>query len=223
MDLVNIIIAFVIIVFICLIWMWYMLANPPNLISKPFDKLTFKTGDMILFHAYDNINPVFIGSYWGHVGIVYKDPDALSEPVLFEAARTSKMKNCPEYNKHGIMITDLKTRLEKYPGMIACKFLNNPVNDGIIRGMVELLDYAKKNMYYNDNVVYNGIKKKKGERINNHTNCGEIVVLSLIKLGLLPEKTLDEKIAHHLLYVSKLTTLQNNYYLDPVEITFNPF
>ena len=48
-------------------------------------------------------------------------------------------------------------------------------------------------------------------------------MLSLIKLGLLPENVLDEKIAHHLLYVANLTTVQNNHYLKPIEITFNPF
>lgn len=200
-----------------------MLANPPNLITKQFDTMTFKTGDMILFHAYDNINPVFIGSYWGHVGIVYKDPDTLNPPLLFEAANTTDMKNCPDYNKHGIMITDLKKRLEKYPGKLACKILNRPINKGIIRGMFEFIAYARKYMYYNKNIFYNSIKKKKGEKINNATNCGELVALSLIKLGLLPEKILGEKISHHLLYVANLTELQNNYYFTPIELTFNPF
>ena len=101
-----------------------MLANHPVLLRAPYDKLNFKTGDMILFHAYDNINPVFIGSYWGHVGIVYNNSNFTDEPLLFEAARTSKMEYCPESNKCGIMITNLKTRLEKYPGLVACKILN---------------------------------------------------------------------------------------------------
>lgn len=223
MGCVNIITAVTIVIFICLIWCWYMLANHPTLVCRAYDTLKFKTGDLILFHAYDNINPVFIGSYWGHIGVVYKNPDTDDLPVLFEAARTTGMKNCPEHNKHGIMITDLKTRLEKYPGLIACKFLNRPVPDDIIRGMADFIKYAKTHMYYNDDVIYNGIKKKKGEKLNHATNCGEIALLSLIKLGLLPESVLDEKIAHHLLYVANLTTLQNNHYLKPIEITFNPF
>lgn len=215
--------SLVVVLIICIFWLWYMLANHPKLLCKPFNEIRFKTGDIILFHAYDNINPVFIGSYWGHIGIVYKNPDTDDQPMLFEAARTSQMKNCPDYNKKGIMITDLKTRLEKYPGLVACKFLNRPVHDDIVRGMIEFIQYAKYNMYYNDDVIYNGIKKKKGEKLNNATNCGEIVVLSLIKLALLPEKVLGEKIAHHLLYAVNLTELQNNYYLQPIEITFNPF
>jgi len=206
------------------IWYWYMIFCIPKLVQIPYADANFKTGDLILFHAYDNINPVFIGSFWGHIGIVYKDPDdANAKPLLFEAARTTYMKNCPSYNKHGIMITDLKTRLEKYPGMIACKSLNRPILSEIIRGFTELMKYAKENMHYNDSVIYNGIKKKIGDPLNHGTNCGELVTLSLIKLGLIPADTLNQKIGHHLLYNVKLTELQNNYYHEPVEITFNPF
>lgn len=217
----NILVAFIVVIFICLFWSWYMLVNHPKLICRSYDDLTFKTGDMILFHAYDNINPVFICSYWGHVGIVFHDENGKS--MLFEAARTTNMKICPEYNKCGIMITDLKTRLEKYPGLIACKFLNRPVSKVINDGFLEFIKYAKREMYYNDDVIYNGLKKIKGEKLNIATNCGELVTLSLVKLGLIPEQTLNEKIAHHLLYVSHLKKLQNNYYLKPIEITFNPF
>jgi hypothetical protein len=219
----NILVAFIVVLIICIFWSWYMLANPPKLLCSSYDDLKFKTGDMILFHAYDNINPVFMGSYWGHVGIVYDDPKTDKLPVLFEAARTSKMKNCPVYNKHGIMVTDLKTRLEKYKGLVACKFLNRSVSKIINDGFINLMKYAKKNMYYNDDVIYNGLKKRKGEKLNVSTNCGELVMLSLVKLGLIPEQTLNEKIAHHLLYVAHITKLQNNYYLKPVEISFNPF
>lgn len=215
--------SLIIITMICIFWIWYMLANHPKLICKPFEVLSFKTGDMVIFHAYDNINPIFIGSYWGHIGIVYNDPDTDEPPLLFEAAKTSQMKNCPDYNKNGIIVTDLKTRLEKYPGLVACKFLNRPIDSKIVRGMPTFINYAKKNMYYNENVVFNGIKKKKGEKLNNATNCGEIVILSLIKLGLLPENILDEKIAHHLLYAVNLNKLQNNYYFKPIILTFNPF
>ena len=201
-----------------------MTANPPKMIHKPFNNLQFKTGDIILFHAYNNINPVFICSYWGHIGIVYKNPNDDSRPLIFEAAKTSCMKNCPENNKNGIMITDLQTRLEKYPGLIACKFLNKDLEPHINTGLVELMDYAKKNMYYNEDVFFNGITKKFGQDFNHSTNCGEIVTLSLIKLGLLNQDIIKERIGHHLLYICHLNKLNNNYYyLPPIEITFNPF
>jgi hypothetical protein len=214
----------VVVLIVCIFWVYHMILNHPNLKCVKFEDAKFKTGDMILFHAYDNINPVFIGSYWGHVGIVYKDPDNdNARPVIFEAARTSQMKNCPKYNKNGIMITDIKTRMEKYPGLIACKTLNDPVHTDIIRGFKELIHYAKNNMYYNDDVVYNAIKKKKGDKLNNATNCGEIVLLSLIKLALLSESHINKKIAHSLLYTAHLEKLQNNYYHKPVEITLSQF
>jgi len=219
----NIHISFIIIIIICIFWAWYMTCCIPNLVSKSFDSLNFKTGDIILFHAWNNINPIFIGSYWGHIGIVYKDPDKSDTPLLFEAARTSQMKNCPDDNKHGIMITDLKTRLEKYPGLIACKFLNKPIEKNIIKGFYEFIEYSRKNMYYNDNIFYNSFKKKTGEILNNSTNCGELVTLSLIKLGLIPLDILQKKIAHHLLYTINITDLNNNNYLNPIEVIFNPF
>lgn len=225
MGNVNVLLAFtVVIIIICIYWYWYMMVNIPTMKHLPYDKIQFKTGDIILFHAYDNINPIFIGSFWGHIGIVYKDPDEVNaKPLLFEAARTSKMKNCQDYNRHGIMITDLKSRIEKYPGLTAIKKLNSPVNDEIIRGFFDLIKYAKKNMYYNEDIFYNAIKKKKGCKFNNSTNCGELVLLSLIKLALLPESILYDKIAHHLLYTASLEQLQNNYYHKPVEITYTPF
>ena len=216
-------ISFIIIVIICVIWIWYMTCCTPHLVSKSFESLNFKTGDIILFHAWDNNNPIFIGSYWGHIGIVYKDPDNLNQPLLFEAARTSEMKYCPDDNKHGIMITDLKSRLEKYPGLIACKFLNKQLETNIINGFHEFINYSRVHMYYNNNIIYNSFKKKNGEVLNTSTNCGELVTLSLIKLGLIPIDILHKKIAHHLLYNVKLTNVIKNHYLNPIEVIFNPF
>jgi len=200
-----------------------MLAKPPKMEHKPFDLFKFKTGDIILFHAYNNINPVFIASYWGHIGIVYKNPDNDSRPLLFEAAKTSSMKNCEEKNRCGIIVSDLQTRIEKYPGKIACKFLNKPVSNQINSSFIEFMKYAKTNMHYNSKVFTNGLKKKLGAQFNYSTNCGEIVFLSLIKLGLLPHDMFYKKLAHHLLYITKLTQLNNNYYHKPIELTFNPF
>lgn len=225
MPKVNMVLGFTIVfMIICCWWYWHMTSNAPDMNRVMFENVEFKTGDLILFHAYNNINPVFIGTFWGHIGIVYKDPDDPdSKPVLFEAAKTSGMKVCPDYNKHGIMITDLQTRVEKYPGLIACKILNVPINTNIIRGFTGFMDYCKTNMSYCDCVFRNALKKKLGEKLNNSTNCGEITFLSLIKLGLLPEAVLNQNISCHLHYVNDVKQVQNNYYHDPIEITFNPF
>lgn len=221
---IKILLALIVLLIICLIWTWYMLAKPPKMEHKPFNIFKFKTGDIILFHAYNNINPVFIASYWGHIGIVYKNPNDDSRPLLFEATKTTSMKNCEEKHRCGIVVSDLQSRIEKYPGKIACKFLNKHVSKQINSSFIEFMKYAKDNMYYSSKVFSNGIKKKLGNRYNCSTNCGEIVLLSLIKLNLLPYEIFYKKIAHHLLYIIKLTNLNNNYYYHkPIELTFNPF
>ena len=209
---------------ICITWSWYMLANPPDLDHVKFNTTVFKTGDLILFHAYDNINPVFIGSYWGHVGIVYIDPDDTQcIPYLFEALNINEIKCCPEYNINGIAFTNLRTRLEKYPGLLAHKPLNVSLQSGIARGFKEFIRYAKNNMYYNSDIFSNVLKKIQGESFHNGTNCGEITILSLIKLGLLPELQGDQKIIHPLLYITTLETVQNNSYNTSKILDFNKF
>jgi hypothetical protein len=209
---------------ICITWSWYMLANPPDLEHVIFNETLFKTGDLILFHAYDNINPVFIGSYWGHVGVVYIDPDDPNcIPYLFEALNINEIRCCPDYNINGIAFTNLKTRLEKYPGLVAHKPLNVSLQRGIAQGFKEFIQYAKTNMYYNDDIFFNGLKKTQGEPFHDGTNCGEIAILSLIKLGLLSIQILDKKITHHLLYVTCLETLQNNSYSTTKILDFNKF
>jgi len=217
------IIIILIIIILIMYWSWYMVLNSPILPCVKIEDMVFKTGDIILFHAYNNMNSMFIGSYWGHIGIVYVDPKTPDTPYIFEAARTSKMKNCPDYNKHGIMITKIKTRIKKYPGLIACKSLNSPVDKNNNIGFKEFIIYAKNHMYYNENIFMSGIQKKMGAAFTNGTNCGELVFMSLIKLGLLPESMFTEKILHHLFYTANLTNVENNFYHDPVEITISPF
>jgi hypothetical protein len=202
---------------------WFMVYKDPNIMADLFERIKFKTGDIIVFHAYDNINPMFIGSYWGHIGVVFVDPDDPYKPMLFEAAMTDNMPHCPSYNKTGIMITNLKDRLEKYKGLVAFKELNVPIIDGLIRGFKEFIIYARSHMYYEKHVFQNGVAKKMGCVFNHGTNCGELVFLSLVKLGLLPMSKLKDCIAHHLRYVASLTTLQNNSYHETIRLNFNPF
>jgi hypothetical protein len=216
-------ISIICIIILCIFWMWYMTACLPNLLRHCYKEIDFKTGDMILFHAWDNINPIFIGCFWGHVGIVYNDPENSDPPLLFEAAATNNINQLDGFNKNGIMVTDLKSRLEKYPGLISCKILDKSVDHDISKGLYEFMVYARNNMHYNHNVFTNGFNKLNGELINNSVNCGELTGLCLVKLGLVSIDTLYRKKPHHLLYVCKLYKLINNKYRTPIEITFNPF
>jgi len=205
------------IIILIILRIWYFLLNFPKLEQQPVEDIVkkCKTGDIILFHAYDNINPFFISSFWGHIGIVYRD--AQYNPMLFEAVF---IKNS---NSSGIVTTDLKTRLEKYLGFVAYKPLNSPLDPGVIEGFNTLIEYAKQNMYYNNKVFRNSVKKSMGEPINCSINCGELVFISLIKLGLIPETEFKKRIYHHLLYTAHIEKLQNNKYNKPIEVIINRF
>ncbi len=201
-----------------------MMSLPAEIPRVNYQDVKFKTGDMILFHAYDNINPIFIGTYWGHVGIVYVDPeDTSGRPVFFEAARINKGENCVEHNKTGIIVSDLQSRLEKYKGVVVYRPLNKHVAPDINRAFPEFMRFAKQNMFYNDAVISNGSKKLFGDPLNMGTNCGEMTFLCLIKLGLLPQSALKKNMAHHLRYVTRITELEDNHYDDRQRLIFNRF
>lgn len=222
----NISKGFNIIIIIICIWYYYMIIKRPRIPKIGYDNITFKTGDIILMHSYKNTNPMFICSYWGHIGIVYIDPlNIINEgkPVIFEACHTSKMKICLPEHKNGIIVTDLYTRLSKYSGIIAIKCLNKTIEKNIQINFIDLINYSKKNMKYNDKIFLSGIRKKLGCNINNDTNCGELIFLSLIKLGLIDISMYNKRLLHHLLYIVNITKLNDNFYYKPVEIIFNPF
>ena len=224
MNSINILLSIILITLIIVIWWWYMMVRKPDIKKNMFNNIKFKTGDIILFHSYKNLIPMYIGSYWSHIGIVYKDPDNnKSRPLLFEATRTSRMGYCSEYNKNGIIISDLQHRVERYPGMVSCKILNKPIRKSIIRGFNEFILYCKKNMVYNEKVFDNAFKKKIGGRFNHKTNCGELVLLSLVKLGILQQNILKKKIANHLIYVTYIKQVHDNYYHEPIELSIDRF
>lgn len=216
--------VFGIIIVLFILWCWQMMSLPIKMTNINYQDVKFKTGDMILFHAYDNINPIFIGTYWGHVGIVYIDPtDPDKRPLFFEATRINKNENCAAYNKTGIVISDLQTRLEKYKGIVVRRPLAKPIDTDIIAAFSGFIKFAKQNMFYNNDVIHNGFRKKFGERLHMGTNCGEITMLCLVKLGLLPEKILVKNIGHHLRYVVNTNRLQDNHYDERQRLIFDRF
>ena len=118
---------------------------------------------------------------------------------------------------------NLKERLKKYPGFLGYKELYKPIDKDLNDSFKHFIRYAKDNFSYNEKVISNFVRKLSGEKLNKRTNCGEIAVLSLIQLKLLPSSVLNEHIYHHLLYVVKLKKLINNKYNDTMQIYINPF
>jgi hypothetical protein len=204
---------FAILIVLIVLWCWHMMSLPPDIPIINYQDAKFKTGDMILFHAYDNINPIFIGTFWGHVGIVFVDPDKPgSRPIMFEATRINPNENCVSHNKSGIVISDLQSRIEKYKGIVVHKPLDKTLDSDISRGFTKFMAFAKQNMFYDEDVIYSGVRNLMGDPLNFGTNCGEITTMCLVKLGLLPPETIERNIAHHLRYVVSLKTLHNNKY-----------
>lgn len=216
----------VIVVFMVLmIWTYYWCFAHPKLdTARLCDLLAankFKTGDLILFKAVDNFNAPVIMSYYGHIGIVYVDPDT-GVPFIFEAADPTEMALDSNQNKSGIFISPLESRIKMYKGYTFHKELANPIEVATCTEFATFIQYCINNMSYNTCVISNGIKKGLGEKIGTQVNCGELVFLSLIKLGLLPFTHYEKKAFHHLKWMCKITHVEDNHYLDPVKITYSP-
>lgn len=177
-----------------------------------------KTGDLILFKALDNYNSSKTFCYYTHVGVVYNG-------MLFEAAGTTGMDLYDSENKNGIFLEDLKTRLSRYKGKLYYKPLNKPVDTIVENNFTNFISYAMKYMFYEYGVVWNGIKKGLGlEHCHNGTNCGEMVFLSLIKLGILCPSRYKESVFHHLHKITNLTNADFSYSYNPIQrIKISPF
>jgi hypothetical protein len=214
-------------IIIVIIWVYYIYLMHPTFGSHQYGELRskYKTGDIILFHGLDNINPIFIGTYYGHIGIVFIDPDEPnSRPKIFEAFNTSTMPFFPRKCSKGIALSDLEHRLNSYRGYSFYKELVSPIDASIQRGFKEFISYALDNMYYNESVIVNGINKLLlNETLRNGTNCGELVYLSLIKLGVIPRDELFNNRKHHLAWLAGIKHLANNGYKKPVYVLANYF
>jgi len=183
---------------------------------------TIKTGDIICFKAYNNFNSIFFGSYFGHLGIVYVGDDGV--PKLFEANGVENMDLRPEHNKNGIFLSDLGPRIAKYKGRCFLKSLKYPVDSRKKAEFKKFIDFALDNMKYDMNIFRNSFRKLLNlERCTTNTNCGEIVFLSLLKLKLLPMKLYDAPSCHYLRWMSNITELDNNEYLQHIELINTPF
>lgn len=211
---------------IFLIWYVYTLQYSP--IGKPkvfLDDVidNFKTGDIVLFKAYNNFNSLMHTSYYGHMGIIYVGDDNV--PMLFEANGIDRMPLRDHHSKSGVFFSPVSDRIKKYKGMVCWKRLNDHIDPMIVDSFREFIDYCLANMKYDMSVVSAGLKKYLGiKKCDLGTNCGDIVFLSLIKLGLVPISEYDTPRMHHLKYVVNLDLLQNGYrYLDLVEVIDHPF
>jgi hypothetical protein len=176
-----------------------------------------KTGDMILFVSLDTVNQLFMGSYYTHLGIVYRDGD--SAPTLVESFNPHRMDFYPKEFSSGIAVCDLETRINTYRGFVLYKELAKPVSHNNISDFEEFILYATKNMKYDKDVIFGEIGKILfNTPFSNETNCGQFTALILMKLGLLDFSNFNNRQKHHLRWTSNIKKLKNNHYKEPVYV-----
>lgn len=185
-----------------------------------------KTGDLICFKAFDNFNSIVFGSYFGHIGVVYIDEtDPTRTPMLFEANGVENMHLKPHHADSGIFLTPVSQRISKYKGRCFWKPLRHALSVEAIVDFGSFIKYCLDNMSYDTSVFKSSFKKFVGvEKCNLRTNCGEIVFLSLIKMGLIPYKLHDERALNFLKWMCNITELSDDYsYGELVHIIDHPF
>ena len=215
------------IVVLIVIWIYYMQFYHISTECKIFvDDLcnynVLKTGDLILFKAYDNFRSVFHGSYFGHIGMVYIYNEI---PMLFEANGVDATPLKPHHSKLGMYLTPLEERIKKYKGTCFLKPLSTPLPSTLIEDFKYFIDYAMNNFKYDYNIVSGSVKRWLGlAKCNTNTDCGQLVFLCLMKLKLLAPEEYDIPRLHYLKYVCEISNLQYGYkYLPLVEIIDHPF
>lgn len=212
-------------IMLVLIWIYYMHFYKPNtpeiFVDNIINEKTIKTGDLILFKAYNNIFPILHGCYFGHIGVAYI---LNGETMIFEANGIENVPLLKHHSKRGIFLTPLKERVKKYKGFCYLKPLREPVSDIQIKEFDNFVKYALNNFYYDYNIVSSALKRWFGyERCGKNTDCGQLAFLSLIKLGLLPIESYDQRILHYLKYVCNLEKVENNEFMPPIRMIDHPF
>lgn len=177
-----------------------------------------KTGDIILFSSLDNFNQIFMGSYYTHIGVVYRESKN-ADPMIIESFNYDSMPFYPKEYSSGIALCDLEHRMSTYRGYLFYKELANPISEEINRDFIKFIEFAIENMRYDPSVVSNESKKILfNEGFTTETNCGQFTTLILIKLGLIDFSHFHNTRKHHLIWTANLTNLINNYYKEPVYV-----
>lgn len=211
---------FALIVMLLLFWMYsYVLAHPAYA-TVDAGTVDFQTGDIVLFHALDNVNHMFIFSYYCHVGIVYADK-ASGKKYLFEAVHPGRHK-LPEEYKSGIVVCDLDRRINSYRGYVFYKRLLTPLTDEAVDRFRDFMAYALENMFYYTSIAENFFCKiLRNDPLRRGTNCGELVTLSLMSLGVMPPTANNRR--HHLKALGDLRRVGRHEFAEAVYLLPDQF
>jgi hypothetical protein len=201
-----------IILIIILLWKIYTLQYYDiDAITADFEDIKFKTGDLVLFKPYDNHYALVFGCYFTHVGIVVVDNNV---PMIFEANRNPIFPYIAEHtNGKGIHYSCLKNRIAHYAGKVYLKKINKEFDEFKRKMLMEYIDFAMKNMYYSNNVISNAALSLFGLRkCRKDTDCGQILFLLFIKLGLISFHNYYINKASYLYLLTKIKKLDDGYF-----------
>lgn len=206
---------------ISIIWFWYMQIREIKCdeiyLEELLEKKQLKTGDLILFKAQNNLYATPMFNHFTHIGMVIVDPVLNNnEPYIFEAKGVRNIKIIKQRHTRGILFTPLKGVIEKYKGRVYYKSLSANINTDMHMKLVNFLFHALKNMKYEYNSPGSSLRKKLlGERCGNETNCGELIFLCLVNMGLLSINHWNMQVFHYLKWMCYIKKLKKNYkYLD---------
>lgn len=217
--------AIVIILIIIYIWrvQYYKIKCERVFIDDLINSNLLKTGDLIIFKAYNNFNSIITSSYFGHIGMVVIDDKRGA--MLFEANGMEKTPMKNHRTTTGIFYTPLLDRVRRYKGRCFWRSLNKKIDERLIAPFMSFINYALCNMRYEYDVVKSWLAKIIGaERCLNNTNCAELIFLCWIKLNLLPLSDYEKINTHYLKYVCAQTKMLNNYkYSELIEVVDEHF
>lgn len=215
----------IVLIIIVILWCWNFLWVHPA-----YDKVAYreiepfcKSGDLILFHGLDSINAAYMGSYYTHIGMVYRSTPT-ARPLLFEAWNSSEEVLFPKEIGHGIAITDLENRVQSYRGYVFYKPLAHGITQDQNMRLHTFMQWAYKNMYYNTRVISNGAKKiLLNDPLRHGTNCGELIYIALIAMGILADARTTENRKHHLRWVCGLESTDNGNLYLPIKYIWQDY
>lgn len=211
--------ALIIVLIIIYIWQvqYYKIVCEQVFLDDLINSNLLKTGDLIIFKAYNNFNSIITSSYFGHIGMVVVENNNV---MLFEANGMEKTPTKSHRVVTGMFYTPLLDRIRRYKGRCFWRSLNKKISNLIIEAFMTFINYAMSNMKYEYNIISSWLAKALGkERCGNNTNCAELIFLCWIKLGLLPMSAYDKINTHYLKYVCTQTKMLNNYeYSELIEV-----
>lgn len=168
------------------------------------DSCPFRTGDLIWMKATDNNYAPLMACRFTHMGVIVRDPHD-GRAYIYEAAYPDLIKLQVNQRSRGIFWTDAITRIRRYKGHCYLQRIEQEPSALHIARLMRFIHATKNAFVYNDKPMLSAIRQGLGlQHMTFHINCGELVRLALIQLGILPNNNFDEPAFHILWFLQDI-------------------